>query len=79
MWVMPASAKALGRAAFLYSVTLSRAGTLDGVVLISNSFLAQCTAEADLIRAVPLLNLAGSRTWSFHRASLCVRLTGCIF
>ena len=60
------------------SATLFPAGTLDRVVLISNSFLGQCPAEADLIRAVPLFNLAGSRTWSFHRASLCVRLTATI-
>ena len=30
------------------------AGTLDGVVLLSNSFLIQCLAEAGLIGAVPL-------------------------
>ena len=34
---------------------LFRAGTLDGVVLISNSFLVQCLAEAGLIGAVSLL------------------------
>jgi Asp-tRNA(Asn)/Glu-tRNA(Gln) amidotransferase A subunit family amidase len=30
------------RAAFLYSAQLSRAGTLDGAALISNSFLVRC-------------------------------------
>ena len=30
------------RTAFLYSAQLSRAGTLDGTALISNSFLVQC-------------------------------------
>jgi len=33
---------------------LFRAGTLDGVVLISNSFLVQCLAENGLISAVPV-------------------------
>jgi hypothetical protein len=33
---------------------LFRAGTLDGVALISNSFLVQCLAETGLIGAVSL-------------------------
>jgi hypothetical protein len=33
---------------------LFRAGTLDGVVLISNSFLVQRLAETGLIGAVPV-------------------------
>ena len=42
------------RAAFLYSAKLFRAGTLDGVALISNSFLVQSPAESGLIVAVSL-------------------------
>jgi hypothetical protein len=57
-------------AAFLLSAKLFRAGTLDGLVLISNSFLVQWPAEAGLIGApFPFLNLAGSRTWSIRRGS----------
>ena len=56
------------RAAFLYSGQLFRAGTLDGVVLTSNSFLMQCSAESGLIVAFPCLNLAGSRTCWLRRS-----------
>jgi hypothetical protein len=41
------------RAAFLYKGRLFRAGTLDGVILISNIFLMQCSPDAGLIGAVP--------------------------
>jgi len=47
---------------------LFRAGTLDVVVLTSNSFLMQCSAESGLIVAFPCLNLAGSRTCWLRRS-----------
>ena len=56
------------RAAFLYSAKLFRAGTLDGVALISNSFLVQCPAESGLIVAGSCLNFVGSRTWWLPRS-----------
>ena len=54
-------------AAFSVQRQLFRAGTLDGVVLISNGFLVQCLAEVGLIGAVSLFK-RGSRTWSMRRS-----------
>jgi len=43
-----------GAAAFLYSAQLSRAGTLDGIAFISNSFLVQCPRSQPHWRRLPV-------------------------
>jgi hypothetical protein len=52
-------------AAFLLSAKLFRAGTLDGLVLISNIFCAMLRRSRPHWRR---LSLAGSRTWSLRRS-----------
>ena len=51
-YLNPSLAEAEGVAPLFWtSATLFGAGTLDGAVFISNSFLVQCPAEAGLIGA----------------------------
>ena len=63
------------RAAFSVQRLLSRAGTLDGLVVISNSFLAQCPPKPTSAAPPPWLKLAGSRTrWLRQSPSSVVRM-----